>query len=89
MPATFGRMTPGMALVHRQTAAERDRGQTLLTDLSQVFLHRGHNLCDLPLVRCTRHVSGLSTQSLRRFNHSQYHRVSHSRRYPDAEDSDY
>jgi hypothetical protein len=28
----------------------RDRGQTILTELSDVFLRRGYLLCDLPLV---------------------------------------
>jgi AAA ATPase domain len=46
----FARMTLGVALVHRQTAAERERGQKLLAEVSEVFLRRGHNLCDLPIV---------------------------------------
>ena len=41
-------MTLGVALVHRHTAAERDRGQRLLAEVSEVFLRRGWNLCDLP-----------------------------------------
>ena len=40
----------GMALVHRPTDAERERGQTLLTEVSDVFLRRGHNLGELPIV---------------------------------------
>jgi hypothetical protein len=44
------RMTLGVALVHRQTAAERDRGQKLLADVSDVFVHRGRNLCELQIV---------------------------------------
>jgi hypothetical protein len=44
------RATLGLALVHRQTAAERDRGQQLLADVSEVFQRRGHNLCDLSIV---------------------------------------
>ena len=44
----FARMTLGVALVHRNTAAERDRGQRLLAEVSEVFLRRGWNLCDLP-----------------------------------------
>ena len=44
------RMTLGLALVHRQTAADRDRGQQLLADVSQVLPRRGHNLGDLPIV---------------------------------------
>ena len=43
-------MTLGVALVHRQTAAECDRGQQLLADVGEVFVRRGHNLCDLPMV---------------------------------------
>ena len=46
----FARMTLGLALVHRQTAAERDRGQKLLAEVSEVFLRRGHNLGELPIV---------------------------------------
>ena len=46
----FARVTLGVALVHRQTAAERDRGQQLLAEVSDVFLRRGHNLGDLPIV---------------------------------------
>jgi class 3 adenylate cyclase len=42
--------TLGVALVHRQTDAERDRGHRLLAEVSEVFLRRGHNLCDLPFV---------------------------------------
>jgi hypothetical protein len=44
------RATLGVALVHRQTAAEREGGQKLLAEVSEVFVRRGHNLCDLPLV---------------------------------------
>ncbi len=44
------RSTLGLALVHRPMAAERDRGQQLLADVSDVFLRQGHNLGDRPLV---------------------------------------
>jgi class 3 adenylate cyclase len=47
---TVARATLGLALAHRQGAAERDRGQTLLTEVSEVFLRRGHNLSELPLI---------------------------------------
>jgi len=50
MALAFARATLGVALVHRQTAAERDRGQTLLEEASDVILRRGHNLSELPLV---------------------------------------
>ena len=43
-------MTLGIALVHRHTAAERDRGQKLLAEVRDVFVRRGHNLGDLPIV---------------------------------------
>jgi hypothetical protein len=43
-------MTLGLALVHRQTDAERDRGQKLLAEVSKMFVRRGYNLSDLPIV---------------------------------------
>ena len=43
-------LTLAVALVHRQTAAERDRGQQLLSELGDVYLHRARNLSELPLV---------------------------------------
>ncbi len=46
----FARMSLGVALVHRHTAADSDRGQKLLADVGEVFLRQGHNLCDLPMV---------------------------------------
>ena len=44
-------LTLGLALVHRQTDAERDRGQKLLAEVSDVVLRRGDFLCDLPIVK--------------------------------------
>ena len=44
------RLTLGYALVHRRTAAERDRGHKVLAEVGEVFLRRGHNLADLPIV---------------------------------------
>jgi hypothetical protein len=46
----LAQMTRGIALVHRQTDADRDRGQQLLAQVSEVFLRRGHNLGEVPLV---------------------------------------
>jgi hypothetical protein len=46
----FIQATLGLALAHRQRAAERDRGQKLGAEVSEVFLNQGHNLCDLPIV---------------------------------------
>ena len=44
------RMTLGVALLHRNTAPERDRGQRLLAEVSDVFLRRENVLGELPLV---------------------------------------
>jgi class 3 adenylate cyclase len=44
------RVTLGVALVHRPTAAERDRGQQQLAEVSDVFLRRGYLLGELPIV---------------------------------------
>jgi hypothetical protein len=44
----FTQMTLGVALVHRQTLAERDHGRRLLTEVSELFLRQGHNLGELP-----------------------------------------
>jgi hypothetical protein len=41
-------VTLGVALVHRQMAAERDRGQRLLAEVCDVFVRQGHHLGDLP-----------------------------------------
>jgi class 3 adenylate cyclase len=46
----FIQATLGLALVHRQQVAERDRGQKLAAEVSEVFRSRGHNLCDVPIV---------------------------------------
>ncbi len=44
------RMALGVALVHHHTDAERDRGHELLAEVRAVFLHRGRNLFELPMV---------------------------------------
>jgi class 3 adenylate cyclase len=46
----LAQMTLGLALVHRPTDAERDRGQKLLAEVSDVFLRQGYLLGELPLV---------------------------------------
>jgi class 3 adenylate cyclase len=47
----FVRVTLGVALVDRHTAAERSRGQQLLAEVREVFGRRGHfDLCELPIV---------------------------------------
>jgi hypothetical protein len=46
---TLARATLGLALVHRRTATERDRGQQLLTEVSEMLSHRGYLLGDRPL----------------------------------------
>jgi hypothetical protein len=44
------RATLGVALVHRASAAERDRGEKVLADVRDMFLGGGHNLGELPIV---------------------------------------
>ncbi|WP_286175296.1 adenylate/guanylate cyclase domain-containing protein [Mycobacterium sp. DL99] len=46
----FARWTLGLALMHRPTAAERDRGRQLLTEVREMFVSGSHNLGDLPIV---------------------------------------
>jgi hypothetical protein len=46
----FAWLTLGLALIHRDTDAERDRGRKLLTEVRDVFERGGHFLCDLPLL---------------------------------------
>ena len=48
LAVAVARATLGMALVHRPTDAERDHGQTLLAEVSDVFLRHGHNLGEVP-----------------------------------------
>jgi hypothetical protein len=43
----FARLTLGRALVHRKRAVDRDRGQQLLAEISEVFLRQGHFLGEL------------------------------------------
>jgi hypothetical protein len=50
LAVVFARLDLGLALVHRQATAERDRGQKLLAEVGEAFLRRGHNLGDRPLV---------------------------------------
>jgi hypothetical protein len=50
LAVSSARLTLGLALVHSLTAAERDRGQKLLAEVSEVFLRRGTNLGDRPIV---------------------------------------
>jgi hypothetical protein len=46
----ISRMTLGIALVHRRTNVERDRGQQILAEVSEVLLRRRFFLTDLPIV---------------------------------------
>ncbi len=46
----ISRMTLGLALVHRPTNAERERGQQILAEVGEVFERRGFFLADLPIV---------------------------------------
>ena len=47
---TAARMTLGLALVHRQTAVERDRGQQFLAEISEVIVRGGYVLGELPFL---------------------------------------
>ncbi len=46
----LARMALGVALVHRPTDAERNRGQQLLAEVSDAFVRQGYLLWDVPLV---------------------------------------
>jgi hypothetical protein len=46
----ISRMTLGIALVHRRTNAERDRGRQVLAEVREVFVRRGFFLAELPIV---------------------------------------
>jgi len=46
----LARLTLGGALVHRRTAAEGDRGHKLLALVSDVFVRRRQQLCELPII---------------------------------------
>jgi hypothetical protein len=50
LAVAFARGTLGIALVHRQAAADRDRGQRILAEVGDVILRQGHNLGELPIV---------------------------------------
>jgi class 3 adenylate cyclase len=47
----FAQATLGTALVHRHLDAERDRGQQLLAEASEVFQSQGHNLSNLAMMQ--------------------------------------
>jgi hypothetical protein len=44
------RLALGVALVHRHAAVESGRGQQLLAEVGDLFVHRGQNLGELPIV---------------------------------------
>lgn len=44
------RMALGMALAHRDTNAQRNRGQQLLAEVADIFVRREHNLAELPII---------------------------------------
>jgi class 3 adenylate cyclase len=46
----FAWLNLGLALAHRRTDAERDRGQKLLVEVRDVFVSGGHFLCDIPFI---------------------------------------
>jgi class 3 adenylate cyclase len=50
LAVTLARMTLGLAMMHRPTAAEHDRGQKLLAEVSEEFVRRESLLCHLPII---------------------------------------
>ncbi|MCV7203654.1 cyclase [Mycolicibacterium peregrinum] len=50
MALAFARFALGITLVHRGLAVDRDRGQVLLAEVSEVLERQRHNLAELPLV---------------------------------------
>lgn len=66
MAVVWARSALGLALVHRQTDAERCRGETLLAEVGDTFQRRGHSLSELPLV----HVY-LARERARRGHHDE------------------
>jgi class 3 adenylate cyclase len=51
MAWVYARATAGIALVHRRTDSERDRGQKLLAEAAEEFESRGHNLSNLAFAK--------------------------------------
>jgi hypothetical protein len=50
LAVTWARLTLGLALVHRQTAAELDRGHKVLAEVGEVLRRPGYNLGELAIV---------------------------------------
>jgi hypothetical protein len=50
MAVSFTEVLLGLALVHRRTDAERDRGHQVLAEVADLFLRGQHNLSELRLV---------------------------------------
>jgi class 3 adenylate cyclase len=50
LAVALARLTLGVALVHRPTDPERDRGQKLLAEVGDVFLRGGYVQAELPIV---------------------------------------
>jgi class 3 adenylate cyclase len=46
----LARLTLGVALVHRETSADRDRGEKLLAEVSEALVREGFALGELPMV---------------------------------------
>jgi len=76
MAPAFATMALGVALAHRHAVAERDRGLTLMVEVSDVFARKVHNLGDRPLVesreetvRLVAHVCRVQATARRRRTH--------------------
>jgi len=62
MAFAIARMTLGFALVHRPTDAERDRGQKLLAEVSEVLVREGFAWASYLSSMCTWRVRGLGAE---------------------------
>src|SRR5271165_3167172 len=49
LAVSLAQLTLGVALVHRHTDAERDRGHKLLAEVNDMLLRQGHHLAELPI----------------------------------------
>ena len=50
LAVALARLTLGMALVHRPTDPERERGQKLLAEVRDEFLRGGYVQAELPII---------------------------------------
>ena len=71
------RVALGMALAHRETDAQRYRGLEILAEVGDVFVRRGHNMAELPIVNVY-----LARERARRGDRDERHTADARRRRP-------